>query len=523
MDMPGRGGNAARVCATTTHRLVFREEGRGLSVGPVEWRRVLTMTSRWLRTYLIVATGVIAGFLVIPDGSLAQTVWQVACGWIAAGSIIAVVLRRRPAVPAAWWLFALAVGGNATGILVEAILTRTQADPGFPSWADAAYLSLYPAAAAGLGLLILRRTAHRDWSTIVDATTMTTGMSLLAWIFMVKPAASDPSIGLLGHIVSVAYPVGDIMLLAMTVRLMLGGSGRNRSFQLVSAALMCFLGGDCAWAVINQMVWQPGPVTHKLLADVFLLGYLLFGAAAVHPDVRSLARVTAPRPARPSRSLLLVLTLTSLIGPALLLMQAMRHQVTDAFAIGIGCTALFLLVVTRMSQLLTQLDLQTERVRELAVTDELTGLPNRRAWNTELPRTIERVRRTGDPMSVAILDIDHFKRFNDAYGHPAGDRMLKEAAAAWQEQLRTVDHLARYGGEEFVVLLPDATTTEAREVIDRMRLATPLGQTFSAGVATWDGTETSDELTARADTALYTAKNAGRNQIAEAALQQTHS
>jgi diguanylate cyclase (GGDEF)-like protein len=474
------------------------------------------MTSRWLRIYLVIAVTAVAGFLALPDGSLLQTGWQVACGWIAAGSIIAGVRSRKTAVPAAWWLFAIGVAGNAAGILVETILTRTQAEPGFPSWADAAYLSLYPAVAAGLLLLIHRRTAHRDWSSIVDATTLTTGMGLLAWIFMVKPAASDPSIGLLGHIVSVAYPVGDIVLLAMTVRLMLGGGGRNRSFRLMCCALACFLGGDTAWAVINQMDWEPGPMAHKVLADVFVIGYLLFGAAAVHPDVRSLARAIAPRPARPSRSLLLLLTLTSLIGPALLLMQALRHRITDGVSIGIGCTALFLLVVTRMSQLLTQLDLQTERVRELAVTDELTGLPNRRAWNTELPRTIERVRRTGDPLSVAIIDVDHFKRFNDTYGHPAGDRMLKEAAAAWQEQLRTVDHLARYGGEEFVVLLPDATSAQAREIIDRMRLATPLGQTFSAGVAVWDGTETSDELTARADTALYRAKDAGRNQIAEA-------
>jgi diguanylate cyclase (GGDEF)-like protein len=473
------------------------------------------MTSRWLRTYLVVTVVAVAGFLAVPDGSLAQTGWQVACGWLAAGSIIIGVRRRKAAVPAAWWLFALGVAGNAAGILVETILTRTQTDPDFPSWADAAYLSLYPAAAAGLLLLIHRRTGHRDWSSIVDATTLTTGMSLLAWIFMVKPAASDPSIGLLGHMASVAYPVGDIVLLAMTVRLVLGGSGRNGSFRLMCSALICFLGGDTVWAVINQLVWEPGPLAHTILADVFLVGYLLFGAAAVHPDVRSLARITAPRAARPSRSLLVLLTLTSLIGPSLLLMQAMRHRITDGVAISIGCAALFLLVVTRMSQLLTQLDLQSERVRELAVTDELTGLPNRRSWNTELPRTIERVRRTGDPMSMAIIDIDHFKRFNDTYGHPAGDRMLKETAAAWQEQLRTGDHLARYGGEEFVVLLPDATPAQAREVIDRMRLATPLGQTFSAGLALWDGAETSDELTARADTALYKAKNAGRNRIVE--------
>ena len=474
-----------------------------------------------MRTQMLVAGIAILGFLAVPDGSLWQTGWQIACGYYGAATIVVGVVRRRPALAAAWWMFAIGVAGNVSGILVEAILTRI-GSVAFPSWADVAYLSLYPAVAVGLTLLVHRRTVH-DWSSVVDATTLTTGMSLLAWIFMVQPAASDQTIGLLGHIVSVSYPVGDIVLLAMTVRLLLGGSSHNVSFRLLCAALACFLGGDSAWAVINQMVWLPGPMAHKLLADVFLLGYLLFGAAAVHPDIRSLARTAAPRPSRPSRPLLILLTLTTLIGPALLVMQSLRGHVTDALAIALGCTALFLLVVTRMSQLLTELDVQTQKVRELAVTDELTGLPNRRSWNTELPRTIERVRRTGDPLSMAIIDLDHFKRFNDAYGHPAGDRLLKEASAAWQEQLRTVDHLARYGGEEFVVLLPAATATQAHEIIDRMRLATPLGQSFSGGIATWNGIETSDELTARADAALYEAKNAGRNRVTEAEHVSAHT
>ncbi|GAA0461443.1 hypothetical protein Ade02nite_15970 [Paractinoplanes deccanensis] len=471
-----------------------------------------------MRFHLAVAAVAVAGFLAVPDGSTTQLVWQVACGWYAAAAIAVGIRHWRPVLPAAWWLFAIGVAGNASGILVEDVLTRTGVGVGFPSWADAAYLSLYPAAAAGLLLLIRRRTPHRDWSSLVDATTLTTGMGLLAWVFMVKPAASDPSIGLLGHIVSVAYPVGDIVLLAMTVRLMLGGAARNVSFRLLCAALVCFLAGDGAWAVINQMAWEPGPSAHKVLADVFLAGYLLFAAAAVHPDVRSLSSAVGPRAARLSRPLLTALTVASLIGPALLIMQVVRGEVTDALAIALGCAALFLLVVTRMSQLITQLDVQTERVRELAVTDELTGLPNRRAWNTELPRTLERVRRTGDPLAVAIIDIDHFKSFNDAYGHLAGDRLLKEAAAAWQDQLRTADHLARFGGEEFVVMLPDATAAQARDIVDRMRRATPLGQTFSAGIAVWDGTETADEITARADAALYGAKNAGRDRIHDAAL-----
>lgn len=474
------------------------------------------MTNRLMRFHLGVATVAVAGFLAVPDGSTVQMIWQVACGWFAAGMILAGVRRRRPALPVVWWLFAAGVAGNASGILVEYVLTHTDTQPDFPSWADAAYLSLYPAAAAGLVLLIRRRTAHRDWSSLIDATTLSTGMGLLAWVFMIKPAASDVSIGLFGHIVSVAYPVGDVVLLAMTVRLMLSGGARNKSFRLICGALICFLAGDGAWAVINQMVWEAGPLAEKVLADVFLIGYLLFATAAVHPEIRSLTRSVAPRPIRIGRPLLAALTIASLIGPALLIMQALRHQVTDALAIALGCITLFLLVLTRMSQVLTQLNVQTERVRELAVTDELTGLPNRRAWNTELPRAIERVRRTGGPLTVAVLDLDHFKSFNDAYGHPAGDRLLKEATAAWQAELRSADHLARYGGEEFVLLLPDATPAEAHEILDRMRRATPLGQTFSAGTARWNGIETSDNLTARADAALYQAKNAGRNRIVEA-------
>jgi diguanylate cyclase (GGDEF)-like protein len=473
------------------------------------------MGSRLMRFHLVVAAIAVTGFLAVPDGSTLQLVWQIACGWYAAAMIVAAVRHRRPELPATWWLVALGVAGNAGGILVEYLMTL-RGEPDFPSWADIAYLSLYPAVAMALFLLIRRRTAHRDWSSLVDATTLTTGLGLLAWVFMVKPAASDPSIGLLGHIASVAYPVGDIVLLAMTVRLILSGSARNTTFRLLCAALIFFLAGDGMWAVINQMVWEPSPMAHKLLADVFLAGYLVFAAAAIHSDVRSLSRAVEPRPARISRPLLAALTVASLIGPALLVLQATRHQVTDALAIALGCAVLFLLVVVRMSQLITQLDLQTEKVRELAVTDELTGLPNRRAWNTELPRTIERVRRSGEPLTVAMIDIDHFKSFNDAYGHPAGDRLLKEAAAAWQDQLRAVDHLARYGGEEFVLMLPAAAAGQARDIIERMLRATPLGQTFSAGVAAWNGTETSDELIARADAALYRAKDAGRNRLVEA-------
>jgi len=97
------------------------------------------------------------------------------------------------------------------------------------------------------------------------------------------------------------------------------------------------------------------------------------------------------------------------------------------------------------------------------------------------------------------------------YGHQAGDRLLKEAAAAWTEQIRQIDVLARYGGEEFIVLLPGCDQSAAEVIVRRLRAATPDGQTFSAGIAMWDGRETADQLVARADEALYRAKEAGRD------------
>ena len=149
-------------------------------------------------------------------------------------------------------------------------------------------------------------------------------------------------------------------------------------------------------------------------------------------------------------------------------------------------------------------------VERLSRTDALTGVLNRRAWDELAQEPIARADRTG-PVTLAILDLDGFKGYNDRHGHPAGDRLLKAAAAAWQAQLRPGDFMARYGGDEFIVLLADCPADTAREVADRLRRATPAGATCSIGTATASDRETADDLTQRADVALYAAKRAGRD------------
>jgi diguanylate cyclase (GGDEF)-like protein len=147
------------------------------------------------------------------------------------------------------------------------------------------------------------------------------------------------------------------------------------------------------------------------------------------------------------------------------------------------------------------------RLTEIALTDELTGVPNRRAWDKRLEQAI----RDAEPVCVAILDLDFFKVFNDDHGHQAGDRLLKEAAAAWRAELRETDTLARYGGEEFGVLLHGHDLEAARVVVDRLLVATPREQSCSAGLARRSDGEDAATLLGRADAALYEAKRAGRN------------
>jgi diguanylate cyclase (GGDEF)-like protein len=176
-----------------------------------------------------------------------------------------------------------------------------------------------------------------------------------------------------------------------------------------------------------------------------------------------------------------------------------ERTIPASLVLGMGVAASILLAA--LLWLLAQVAALYREVGRLARTDALTGVANRRAWDDELPRELARAARSGQVLCVALLDLDHFKAYNDRHGHQAGDRLLKAAAAAWQARLRKTDLLARYGGEEFAVLLPECGLDNAMEIAERLRTAQPEG-TCSFGVAAWDGHEAAAGLVARADRAL---------------------
>ena len=467
------------------------------------------MNGRSWRLYLLLGALAALPIVVIPD-SWWYTAWYDTLGLSAVAAILVGVRRNRPGTRGTWWWLAAGQLLFVLGDLLFDLHERVWHTEAFPSAADGFYLAGYVPLAVGLLLLIRARTPGRDRASLIDATIIATGLGLLSWVFLMKPVATDSTLGVVGRVISVAYPAADVLLLALLARLLVGAGVHNTAFRLLAGSLVAMLAGDVGFAVLAQAdTFTPNHVINI----TWLLAYVLFGAAALHPSMAALSQQAVEQPRRLTRRRLSLLTCVSLIAPILLLTQAWQRSGIDAAAIGVGSIALFLLVVARMAGLIRQVEQQAVQLETLAQHDPLTGVANRRAWDRTLPVEMDRARRARTPLAVAMLDLDHFKQFNDQYGHQAGDQLLKSATAAWQFLLRSSDLLARYGGEEFAVLLPGATLGQAVEIVDRLRVATPLAQTFSAGVALWHGDETSDQIVARADQALYQAKQAGRNQV----------
>jgi diguanylate cyclase (GGDEF)-like protein len=179
----------------------------------------------------------------------------------------------------------------------------------------------------------------------------------------------------------------------------------------------------------------------------------------------------------------------------------------------------------RIKALADELERAKRELEQLAVTDQLTSLPNRRHLNVELEREFNRSKRYGHPLSVLMLDIDHFKQVNDAHGHQSGDRVLVLAGEVLRQSVRNTDICGRFGGEEFMVLAPETGYETVTVVAERIRQnlkdrsRATGGEvpevTISIGVATTEHPEvtTAEELVRHADQALYRAKHQGRDRV----------
>jgi two-component system cell cycle response regulator len=470
--------------------------------------------------YLAVGATLIGAYYLMPVvGLLPALVPRLGlyCGlsYSAATAIVVGVRRHHPRHPAPWCLLAASQFVGATADATFYIAHDALHQQRFPALADLFYLSHYPILIAGLLLLVGQRTPRGDRASLIDTSIIALGAGLLSWLFLIGPHAADARLPVLVKAASVAYPVADLLVFAASVRLLVGPGARPASYRLLAGSLLVVLGTDSAH-VLMQLAGTHTP--GNALDATWLGSYLLLGAAALHPSMRSLGEPGDSGGMQTSWRRLALLAAASLMAPATLVIQAaLGHAIDVPVIVGASAT-LFLLVVARLAGLV-------DEQRRAAITDGLTGLHNRRFFEAALTLEVEQAARSARDLGLLVLDIDHFKRVNDAHGHQAGDRVLREIAGRLGAAIRSGDVVARYGGEEFVVLLRDTSLDALPETAERLRHAVAdepvvlvdgawIAITVSIGGAARPvHARSADELVRVADQALDAAKRLGRNRI----------
>jgi diguanylate cyclase (GGDEF)-like protein len=454
---------------------------------------------------------------VAPSGLVAE-LWFVAVEALCVAWAYVGLRRHSPLRPGPWVRVLAGFGAWALAdavVIVERELFRTSFYP-LPS--DALNLTGYVLIGIGFLGMVRGRGSTGDFTALVDAAIIATGIGVLTMVFVVDPITQDTDLSLAGKLVASAYPLIDVLLIGLLVRSWTTPGARTVSVELLTAALATNLLADVVWnfAVVTTGRTEPSTVLDVL----WLSGFVLLATAVWVPSMRDASEpLPEHEPRIPPLARLGLLAGGLILPAATLLIDGFQEGPTSWLVTGVASIALTLLVLARMAGLLNTVQVQAVQLAALARADALTGAPNRRTWDHELSRACKGALESDQPLCIAMVDLDHFKRYNDTHGHQAGDLLLREAVAVWSDMLEDEEFLARYGGEEFALLLPGQTPIEARKRIDALRAATPHDQTFSAGVALWDPETDPGAAVAAADAALYRAKRAGRNRVALADTQ----
>ena len=302
-------------------------------------------THRLMTAYLVFVVGVACVSLTVGAAHLPL---EALMGLASATAVLTGVLVHRPAHRWPW--LALAAGllvftaGDTYYDVQEQYFRSSD-----PSPADACFLAVYPLFAAGLFGLVAYRRLHRDLASLLDALIVTAGLGLPVWIYLVQPVAALDGLSWQQRAISIAYPLGDLVLLALVARLLAAGprSGHHRTLQLLGLGTVTLLGFDITYGIL-QLNESRAPDT--LLDAGWILFYTTWGLAALHP---SMARLTAPEPRpeslHPPWRRLALLTMATLIAPCILVIEERTGSVRHATVLATFSTVLFLLVILRLA------------------------------------------------------------------------------------------------------------------------------------------------------------------------------
>ncbi len=267
-------------------------------------------------------------------------------GLCGVGGIVAGVVLNRPSRTLPWLLLAAAQASFLAGQMSFLVAQLMNTPLPFPSYADVLYLATYPLYAAALLIFIWWRTPDRDRRSVIDALTLTVGLALLSWIYLVSPYVHAAGLSGLQKSVAIAYPLGDVLVLAMLTRLLAPGVGRCRAVQILTVSAVAVLASDTAYGLIElHGIFRNGTVVDLGWA-VFYGGW---GAAALHPTMTEVTRPVTRLRAEVTRVRLVVLMLASLIAPVVLFAQSFRFRGANLGVIAVFSATLYLLVLSRLS------------------------------------------------------------------------------------------------------------------------------------------------------------------------------
>jgi diguanylate cyclase (GGDEF)-like protein len=466
--------------------------------------------------YVCVASAAIGTYYLLPEAGVAQAALFVLFNAVAMLAAWRAAIRAAGTDRMVWTSVAialtLAVLANVPYYAFPLVVGRPIP---FPCPVDVLFLSTQPCFIVALLALARQRRRVDRAGDALDAAIVVLGGASLMWQFVIAPVVDQSGLSGLAHIAAVAYPVSDLMVFAVLVRLVLMVSHRTASMQFLLAGIASLLAADVLLAVqlSNGDYNVGGPVDGMWMAY-----YALIAVAALHPSARRLSRRSAAAEHGISSARLAVMCGVVIVGPLVFV----TSRGGTAFVAGASLVA-FVLVMTRMMGLNRRLMSAGVELQKRASTDLLTGLANGAEFRDRLQLALTRTEDRAGDVAVLYLDLDDFKDVNDTLGHAGGDALLEVVAERLRQVVRSEDLVARVGGDEFAVLFqgPEALA-HAMTVGERAvhALAAPVGVngTFvrvgaSVGLATSnDGTDL-DGLMREADEAMYTAKRLGKNRI----------
>ncbi len=318
------------------------------------------MRDRVWRIVLVVGVALSLGYFLLPKGIALNGLYD-ALNLASAAAIVVGVRLHGPPRRAPWYVLAAGQTLSALGNFsydYDSVIRHVA--PPFPGLSDALYLAAYPVLAAGLLLLVRSRNQGRDRANLVDATIVATGLGVLSWVFLMMPYATDPTLSIQEKLVSIAYPLMDVFLLFVVVRLVVGGGRRPPAFWFLALSFASMLFADAVYA---RMVLTGTYVDGSWVDLGWLLGFVFFGVAGLHPSMRELGAPVEDHVMRLSRRRLVLLSVAALAAPVSLLFPVVRSHPEGVVVVAAGSVLMFLLVLYRMSGLVRDVESKVDELR----------------------------------------------------------------------------------------------------------------------------------------------------------------